>query len=149
LKAVLWTFHRSVAGLQSAGDETGLGRQICWETAKQFPGIFKPFNFAGGKHDLGLALMNQLSVAEKVFPRSEPDVAQDYFALRKIYSGKRWVFTEGRNLLNSASHCDMAWAGALASQADVNPAPCGEIYLFPYTKMSQVVLARQVRALDG
>ena len=149
LKAVLWTFHRSVAGLQSAGDETGLGRQICWETAKQFPGIFKPFNFAGGKHDLGLALMNQLSVAEKIFPKGEPDVAQDYFSLRKIYSGKRWVFTEGRNLLNPASHCDIAWAGALASQADLNAPPCGEIYLFPNTRMSQIVLARQVRALDG
>ena len=92
---------------------------------------------------------NQLSVAEKIFPRSEPDVAQDYFSLRKIYSGKRWVFTEGRNLLNAASHCDIAWAGALASQADLNAPPCGEIYLFPNTRMSQIVLARQVRALDG
>jgi len=118
LKTVLWTFHEKVTGLRSAGDETGLGRQICWETAKQFPGVFTPCNFAGKKHDLGFTLMNQLSVAEKIFPRSEPDVAQDYFSIRKIYSGKRWVFTEGRNLLNPASHGDIAWAGALASHAD-------------------------------
>lgn len=149
LKAVLWTFHRKVAGLQAAGDETGLGRQICWETAKQFPGVFKPFNFAGGKHDLGVALMNQLSVAEKIFPRGEPDVAQDYFSLRKIYSGKRWVFTEGRNLLNAASHGDIAWAGALASQADVNSGVCRPIILFENTRWSRAVRARGCRWAEG
>ncbi len=61
--------------------------------------------------------MNQLSVAEKIFPRDEPDVAQDYFSLRKLFVGKTWKFTEGRNLLNPASHGDLAWAGALASHA--------------------------------
>jgi hypothetical protein len=45
------------------------------------------------------------------------DIASDYFALRKVYTGTRWVFTEGRNTLNSASHCDIAWAGALATYA--------------------------------
>ena len=125
LKTVLWTCHRRLSALQSAGDETGLGRQICWETAAQFPGIFTGVNFASEKHDMGFALMNQLSVAEKVFPKSEPDVAQDYFAMRKVYQGKRWVFTEGRNLLNAASHCDMAWSGALASKAD---AAGGEVF---------------------
>ena len=34
LKTVLWTFHENLSALQSAGDETGLGRQICWETAR-------------------------------------------------------------------------------------------------------------------
>lgn len=125
LKTVLWTCHRRLSALQAAGDETGLGRQICWETAAQFPGIFTGVNFASEKHDMGFALMNQLSVAEKVFPKSEPDVAQDYFAMRKVYQGKRWVFTEGRNLLNAASHCDMAWSGALASKAD---AVGGEVF---------------------
>lgn len=118
LQTALWTFHRRLSSLKSAGDETGLGRQICWETEKQFPGIFMPVNFASEKHDMGFGLMNQLAVAEKVFPKSEPDVAADYFALRKIYQGKRWVFAESRNLLLPASHCDIAWAGALASKAD-------------------------------
>lgn len=118
LKTVLWHFHRRLSSLQAAGDETGLGRQICWETEQQFPGIFTGVNFAGEKHDMGFALMNQLSVAEKVIPKGEPDIAQDYFSLRKIYAGKRWTFTEGRNLLNAASHCDIAWSGALASRAD-------------------------------
>lgn len=118
LQTVLWTFHRRLSALQSAGDETGLGRQICWETAQRFPGVFTPVNFASEKHDMGFALMNQLSVAEKIMPKSEPDVAQDFFALRKIYSGKSWKFTEGRNLLNPNSHCDIAWGGGLSSKAD-------------------------------
>ena len=65
-------------------------------------------------------LMNQLAVAEKQFPKDQPDIAADYFAMRKIFSGKRWAFTEGRNMLNPASHCDIAWAGGLATKADGN-----------------------------
>ena len=61
--------------------------------------------------------MNQISTSQKRFPRSQQDIAADYFALRKEYSGTRWVFSEGRNTLNPVSHCDIAWAGALASYA--------------------------------
>ena len=61
--------------------------------------------------------MNQLSVAQKRFPRSEQDIAADYFALRKTYQGTRWIFSETRNSSNPASHCDIAWAGALATHA--------------------------------
>ena len=74
-------------------------------------------NFSGKKHDMGFALMNQLSVAQKRFPTSEQDIAADYFALRKSYQGNRWIFSEARNHLNPASHCDIAWAGALATHA--------------------------------
>lgn len=118
LQTVLWTFLNRLSALQSCGDETGLGRQICWSTAKQFPGRFTGVNFSSEKHDMGFAVMNQLSVAEKIMPRDQPDIAADYFALRKIYQGKRWVFTEARNMLNPASHCDIAWAGALSTKAD-------------------------------
>jgi len=118
LKTVLWTFHRRLSSLQSCGDETGLGRQICWETSKQFPGVFTPVNFSSEKHDMGFALMNQLTVAEKRFPRDERDIAADYFGLRKTYSGRKWIFSEGRNALNPASHCDIAWGGGLATKAD-------------------------------
>jgi hypothetical protein len=74
-------------------------------------------NFSAKKHDLGFALMNQLSTSQKRIPRTQQDIASDYFALRKEHSGTRWVFSEGRNSLNLASHCDIAWAGALASHA--------------------------------
>ena len=46
-------------------------------------------------------------------------VAADFFALRKSFNGSRWIFNEGRNSYNSASHCDIAWAGALASEANI------------------------------
>lgn len=130
IKAVLWHFHRRLTALQSAGDETGLGRQICWETTQEFPGIFTPVNFASEKHDMGFSLMNQLATAAKIMPKSEPDVAQDFFGLRKIYAGKRWTFTEGRNLLNPASHCDIAWGGALSSKADEQNAAPGNFKAF-------------------
>ena len=114
---VLFHFLKNLRNLQAAGDETGLGRQICWEAAAKFGSRFLKVNFAAKKHDLGFALMNQLSVAQKRFPRSEQDIAADYFALRKIYTGNRWTFSETSNALNPASHCDIAWAAALASHA--------------------------------
>jgi phage FluMu gp28-like protein len=117
LKSVLYTFLRELNYVRALGDETGLGRQICWEAAQQFPSRFQSVNFSSKKHDLGFSLMNQLSVAEKRVPRSEPDIAADFFALRKVFTGTKWIFTEGRNTHNPASHCDIAWAGALASFA--------------------------------
>ncbi len=117
LKTVLFHFLERLPRVQAAGDETGLGRQICWEAAEHYSSRFSKVNFASKKHELGFALMNHLSVAEKRFPKSEEDVAADYFALRKTHTGSKWAFHEGRNALNAASHCDIAWAGALASFA--------------------------------
>jgi len=102
---------------KAAGDETGLGKQICWETASSYGSAFSKVNFSGRKHDLGFALMNQLATAQKRFPKSQQDIAADYFALRKSFAGGKWPFSEGRNTLNPASHCDIGWAGALATEA--------------------------------
>ena len=117
MKRVLFAFLNQHPWIHAAGDETGLGRQICWEANKHFGGRFRSVNFASKKHNMGFALMNQLSVGEKCFPRSQEDIAADYFALRKSFAGNRWIFTEGRNTFNPASHCDIAWAGALATEA--------------------------------
>jgi phage FluMu gp28-like protein len=117
LKTVLFCFLQDLSGVRAAGDETGLGRQICSEAAGRFGSRFTPVNFSSKKHDLGFALMNQLSIAEKRFPRSHQDIAADYFALKKSFTGTRWTFSESRNSSNAASHCDIAWAGALASEA--------------------------------
>ena len=68
--------------------------------------------------DSGLHPHVWFSVAEKRFPRSEQDIAADYFALRKIFRGNRWIFCEGTNTLKPASHCDIAWAGGLATEAN-------------------------------
>ena len=104
----------------AAGDETGMGRQICWNMAKDFPQRFIPINFTSSKSDLGFGLMNQLAGAQKRFPKTHKDIGSDYFALRKIHTGGnpgRWVFTEGRNAANPHSHCDIAWGGGLATRA--------------------------------
>jgi len=116
-KASTRTFMRGVAGLTAAGDETGLGRQICWERANEFPGQFTPVNFASSKHDMGFALMNRLSVGEKQFPKEWQDVAMDFFALRKTHNGKKWIFSEGTNNHLAYSHCDIAWSGGLSDRA--------------------------------
>ncbi len=116
IQSVLHTFV-DLPFMQAAGDETGLGREVCWHAFKRFGSRFTRVNFASQKQDLGFALMNQLSVAEKRFPRNEQDIAADYFALRKKFHGKTWVFSEGPNTFNPASHCDIAWAGGLASLA--------------------------------
>jgi phage FluMu gp28-like protein len=117
IRTVLFCFLKNLRRARAAGDESGLGRQICWEAARQFGSRFKPVNFRSQKHDLGFALMNQLSVAQKRFPRAEQDIAADYFALRKVFAAGKWTFSEVKNSLNPASHCDLAWAGALASYA--------------------------------
>jgi phage FluMu gp28-like protein len=118
LKSVLFTFMRRLPAVKAAGDETGLGRQICWEAATEFPNQFEQVNFASEKHDMGFALMNRLSEHTKRFPEAEADVVQDFFSLQKMYQGKRWLFSETKNSLNPRSHCDIAWAGALADRAD-------------------------------
>jgi phage FluMu gp28-like protein len=117
IKTVLFFFLEKLPRIRAAGDESGLGRQICWEAAAKFPWAFHKVNFASSKQDLGFTLMNQLSVAEKHFPKDHPDIAADFFALRKIHTGTKWLFTEGRNNHNPGSHCDIAWAAALATFA--------------------------------
>ena len=117
IKTTLFFFLQNLSRLQAAGDESGLGRQICWEAAKQFSHKFTKVNFSAKKQDLGFALMNQLSVAEKHLPKNQSDIAADFFALRKTFTGTKWVFTEGRNNNNPNSHCDIAWAAALATFA--------------------------------
>jgi phage FluMu gp28-like protein len=117
LRTVLFKFLRELRYVKAAGDESGLGRQICWEGAGHFSSRFLKVNFASKKHDLGFALMNQLGIAQKRFPRAHQDIAADYFALRKSFAGNKWSFSETRNKLNPASHCDIAWAGALATHA--------------------------------
>lgn len=116
-KAVMDTFHRGLAALRSCGDETGLGRQVCWTAAKDFPGQFTPVNFSTSKSQMGFELMMAFAETRKRYPKNQPDIPADFFAVRKHHSGGnpgKWLFSEGRNPLNAASHCDLAWAGGLA-----------------------------------
>lgn len=120
-----WAFHgaamryfmRRLTSVRAAGDETGLGRQTCWELEKEFPGQFIPVNFSGEKQDMFASLMNRLASAAKRFPRDEPDIAQDYFCFSKTQLRGKFIFTAGKNELNKASHGDIATGGALADRA--------------------------------
>src|SRR2546423_1034427 len=70
---------------------------------------------------MGRAMKQEVSIHQILkrpkskFPRSEQDIAADYFALRKAHNETKWVFSESRSIHNPASHCDIAWAGALAT----------------------------------
>jgi len=121
--AARW-FMRNLSAIQSRGDETGLGRNVCWELAQEFPGQFAGVNFSTSKADLGTRLMSQLSEQRKLMPANEPDIAGDYYAIHKTYgAGGKLKFLEGANDRNELSHCDIAWAGALASEADGTALP--------------------------
>jgi phage FluMu gp28-like protein len=124
LKVCARWFMRNISGVRGAGDETGMGRQICWELVKEFPGQFEAVNFSREKGDLGVRLMNELTEVKKRFPKVEADIAQDFYGLRKSIAGGKVVFHEDKNPLNANSHCDIAWSGALASRAGlVNAVP--------------------------
>ncbi|MDZ4289422.1 MAG: hypothetical protein U0984_15770 [Prosthecobacter sp.] len=145
-----WFMSRTTA-ITGAGDETGLGRSICWTLAADFPGAFHGVNFSSEKHDMGFALMNQMADGEKIWPKDEKDVSQDFFALRKAYMGTRWVYSSGPNHLNSASHGDIAWAGALSSRArSLEVAPCLPPHRFQNIGSSGLSQAtRRDRSLAG
>lgn len=122
ISAALDTFLDGLPALKGCGDKTGLGMQICKTAEMDYPGTFEGINFRGTKHEMGLSLMNQLTEQSKIMPSDieHADITQDYFAMRKIWQGGKWMFSESRNTLNPASHCDIAWAGALSSHADVS-----------------------------
>ncbi len=120
-----WSFHdavtqyfmRRLTSVKGAGDETGLGRQTCWQLATDFPQQFTPVNFSSEKHDMFASTMTRIAGAEKRFPRNQDDVAQDFFAFQKILVNKKWTFVAGKNPLNPNSHGDIATAGTLADRA--------------------------------
>ncbi len=117
IEAVVFYFMDSLSDVVGAGDETGLGRQICWRLMQKYPNRFFGVNFASKKSEMGTLLMTQLQGGEKKFSKHEPDLASDYYAIQKVYINRKWVFKNGKNQLNEASHCDIAWAGGLSSYA--------------------------------
>lgn len=125
--ATHWFMDRVIA-VRGAGDKTGLGSKVCWELEKDYPGRFVGVNFSTSKSDLGFALMNRLSTAEKRWPKDKAwdDVATDYYCLRKTFVGKKWVFTAGTNQLNAASHADIAWSGSLSDFGGLTPGYLGD-----------------------
>lgn len=152
-----WDFHKvatrffmsRVAGLSAAGDETGLGRQVCWELAQDFPGQFMPVNFSSEKHDMFFSLMGQLATAEKRWPKKWQDVSTDYFSFRKIHDGGKWRFVAGNNPLNAASHGDIATGGCLASHAIKLNAGAGFFIPKPSAQAQSRLAARRSQEVNA
>lgn len=114
----------------AAGDKTGLGMQICEDLVERFGGArFVGINFGAAKPDLGTRLSKTFESGAQDLPKGErwADVYQDLSGIRvePLPSG-RLHFYESRNPLNKDSHCDMAWACALAlAAAAENDTLCG------------------------
>jgi phage FluMu gp28-like protein len=102
------------------GDETGLGRQICWNLSKLFYGRFEGVNFSARKSDIGVALMSQLAAHRSELSPDHPDITQDLYCIRKGIKEDRVYFFESKNDLLPASHADIGWSSALAAYADLD-----------------------------
>jgi phage FluMu gp28-like protein len=116
----LWYFLGNLPGhILAAGDETGLGKQICARTSNRFYGKFQGVNFGREKANIGTHLMNCLTEGTMRLPKSQPDVIEDFKVMRKDRANAgKYVFSEGRNSANKNSHCDIAWASGLAQWAE-------------------------------
>ncbi|HRQ87220.1 MAG TPA: hypothetical protein PLA50_00360 [Bacteroidia bacterium] len=106
--------------VRGRGDETGLGRAICWKLSKLFHGRFEGVNFTSARRDLGTALMERLAARRLVLSPEHPDIVQDIYCLRKGVKGKEIVWFEVKNDLLPESHADIAWSAALAAWADMD-----------------------------
>lgn len=114
------------------GDETGLGRQICWSLEKLHHGRFRGVNFAAAKAEIGTALMQSLSSRGLDLSPDHPDISMDLQCIRKGVEGARVVFFEGKNELLPASHADIGWSAALAAYADIGQG--AEIWVLDQTE---------------
>jgi len=110
--------------VEGCGDETVWAANLLGSNAT-VRCYFTSINFASEKHNIGFT-HEPTGGRGKQFPRSERDVASDFFALRKHYTGSKWLFTESVNCLNAASHCDIAWrAGWRRRRIGATPTAAG------------------------
>jgi phage FluMu gp28-like protein len=104
--------------LVGAGDSTGLGMQICEELQTKFgPARFSGVNFSAMKPELGTNMVRVYEDGRQILPvaREFDDAIYDVAGIRTqpMPSG-RVKFYETPNPISRHSHCDMAWANALA-----------------------------------
>lgn len=101
-----------------AGDATGLGMESCERAAKRYPGRFDEVNFSSAKPALGSRLMQTYQDVRQRIPRDGfDDVIYDLHAIQKETRLGRLILHETMNGIEKRSHCDMAYANALALHA--------------------------------
>jgi len=120
---------RKVPAAAGLGDATGLGMQVNEELAEKFGDHrWKGVNFSALKPELGTQLVRSCEDGLIPLPggRENEDIVYDLRGLRtdKLPSG-RVKFTESANPVEKRSHCDIAWAIALANMAAGEESGCG------------------------
>jgi len=117
--------HRKTVG---AGDNTGLGMQVCEELETEFGDArFIGMNFSAMKPYLGTLLSQTYEDHLQIIPRNPQEIAFDIRGIKtETTAAGRAVYTESRNPANPLSHCDEAWANALALAAAEEGVAAGE-----------------------
>ncbi len=110
-----------VPSITGCGDATGLGMNICEDLEKKFgKERFTGINFGAHKPNLGVRLRqvyedNRQEIAAAGMDEVKHDLAG--IVSNRLPTG-RMVFSETRNPIYTLSHCDIAWANALALYSD-------------------------------
>lgn len=103
------------------GDKTGLGMDSNETLTKLFPGRWEGIDFGGTrKKELASALRTAYGDGDQAIPPVDGPykfIATDLYAIQKDESGGKMVLAETENPLLEESHCDIAWACALARRA--------------------------------
>ena len=117
-EGILEQAMESLPGLCGRGDSTGLGMESN-ERLEQKYGLFRwqGMNFSGSKVALASRLKNTWQDKRQVIPVSADMVAMDMHGLQKERRGDRLIIHETSNAIEPDSHCDFAWANALALEA--------------------------------
>lgn len=108
----------TLPNLCGAGDETGLGMESNERLRLKYGEFrWRPVNFASSKLALASRLQTYWQERRQIIPVSADQVQMDVHGLQKERRGDRLLVHETANTLEPDSHCDMAWANALALDA--------------------------------
>jgi phage FluMu gp28-like protein len=112
-------------GLAGAGDATGMGMDSCETLGKDYPGMFAEVNFTSSKGALGAGLMQTFQDVRYRMPREGfDDYVHDLHAIQKERRDGKLILHETQNPVEKRSHCDMAYACALALHAAKDYSEC-------------------------
>lgn len=108
----------ALPGLVGCGDSTGLGMESNEKLEGKYGVRWRGVNFAGSRK-IGLASGLQTTYQDRgqAIPGSAETVAYDLHSLQKETRPDRIIIHEMQNPLEPNSHCDIAYANALALEA--------------------------------
>lgn len=113
-------------GMTGGGDKGGLGRSDVEQLADRYVGRFDAMDFGGQKAYIVGKMKGAYEDGRVEIPRDQEEIAYDVRAVLTKTVGTHLSFTESRNPLNQFSHCDMAYAQAMAitNAEDTSAGPC-------------------------